>query len=128
MSVESRCFELAKQGYSNAEIFGDIELSMNAMTALQKTKPTIFFEILKGRALHTQEILEKIRLLAYGWEEDFGPQPSLAALQVLLTRADKNNTALTAGYELQLLSGFNMEELEQQRTRAEVTELLRKRS
>ena len=125
VSLQKRASKLASAGKTNAEIFGDLEITSSALSALLTVAPQVIFGILQGRASFIKGLVEKIRALGMGWDEQMGPRPHLPALQFLLERADKNNNALVAVYDLVLLANTSIPTDGSVRDPSTVTSLLR---
>lgn len=125
MKLHEKAYKLAAAGRSNAEIFGELEVTTTALSAMLSVEPRIIFSILSGRAEFSKILVETIRQLGLGWDEQMGAKPNLAALQLLLDRMDRNNSALTAAYDLTMLAGTSMSEGKEARDPASVTSLLR---
>ena len=125
MMLQKRAARLAKEGKTNAEIFGDLEMTSSALSALLSVAPQVIFGILQGRAIYIASITQKIKDLGMGWDEQMGPRPHLPALQLLLDRADKNNHALVAVYDIVLLANTSIPTDGSVRDASTVTSLLR---
>lgn len=123
--IHEKAFQVAAEGKSNAEVFGELEISSGALQKMLMSDPHLVFNIVQGRAKFLEPIIQEIVDIGLGAAAQRG---QLTALKTLLERADSNNKILMLSHELLFLQGLISIEDKQRMDSAMVTELLRKKT
>jgi hypothetical protein len=118
-------YKLASEGASNAVIFGALNITSGALSALMQTRPHLLFAMINGR----KEYIDELTAYIAGWASGEEPLTKLqySAVCYLLDKADNQNKILTVAHEIILLSGQAAPDTEEKHDPATVTKLLRQK-
>lgn len=104
MSINDQAYDLAKQGLTNIEIFGMLDISSNRLLSLALSDKPLLFAIIKGRVEYVKPFIKTLEDEATALVGQGNPTRNSKALFTLIERMDKENRAIGIGYDLSLLS------------------------
>lgn len=104
MRLHEQAFNLAKEGKTNIEIFGALELSPAQLLRITISDTPLLYEIIKGRIEFLSPYIKLLSEEASDLVSKEAPVRNFRALQMLIERYDRENKALGIGYDMSLLT------------------------
>lgn len=104
MQLHEQAYELAKQGKTNVEIFGFLQVSAVQLLRIAISDVPLLYSIIRGRTEYLDPFIRLLEQEATDLVAVGGSQRNFRALQQLIERMDKETRALGVGYDLSLLS------------------------
>lgn len=102
--IHEQAYELAKQGLTNIEVFGKLNISAPQLLKLAVSDEPLLFSIIAGRVEYLRPFIKTLEDEA---TELVAPQQATRNTKALLTlidRIDRENKALGIGYDLAVLA------------------------
>lgn len=125
MDLETQAYELARSGKSNASIFGIMEISSGALTALLQTRPKIIFEIFRGRSEYIDDYLGQLQAVAN--DQVKMDRMTYNAIVYCIERAAHYDQQLFVAHDVALMAGSPVPVNSAKYDAATVTQLLRRK-
>lgn len=127
MKLHEQAYSLAKEGKTNTEIFGILQLSPGQVLKLCISDTPLLYAIIQGRSAYMEPFVNLLADEAKELVHRDAPARNFKALQTFLERYDRENRALGVAYDMGMIASAPAPRDNQLRG-AELTKALREAS